>query len=261
MRSDANYAFMNVYPSGTAGNTATPITAMSWHSNGNVGIGTTNPAVGLDVQAGAAPLRLRNTAFAGYWQVGPESTNSFAIYNNSNVGVYLMNGQNAWSSTSDIRVKKNIEPLDGALEKLRRISGYTYNYKHESDQDPRHVGVIAQDVQAVLPEAVSEKEGVLAVRYTELIPLVINAFKEFAATAEKELAALRSDVNGLKGQSQNIAEMNQRLSKLEAENARLRASEEKKARELASVQKKAAEESQALKARLDQIERLIKAKK
>ena len=80
--------------------------------------------------------------------------------------------------------------ITDALEKTGKLGGYTYQYRTESDNEKRHVGVIAQDVREVLPEAVTERDGVLAVKYTELIPLLIEATKEMKARADKAEAKL-----------------------------------------------------------------------
>lgn len=84
-------------------------------------------------------------------------------------------------ASSDINLKKDIEPIENALSKVSQLSGVTYNWKDESKPD-REAGVIAQDVQKVLPEIVAEREdGTLAVRYERLVPLLIEAIKELEA--------------------------------------------------------------------------------
>lgn len=93
-------------------------------------------------------------------------------------------------SSSDIRLKENIERLQNPLVKLRKLGGYEYDWKAShlakfantplSDQIKKHdVGVIAQEVLSVLPEAVNTREdGILAVNYEKLIPLIIEAILE-----------------------------------------------------------------------------------
>lgn len=84
---------------------------------------------------------------------------------------------------SDVRVKENIEPVDGrdALAKLSFLSGNTYNYKPETGlPQGRTGGVMAQDVQRVLPDAVQERgpNGEMAVDYTQVTGLLVEAVKE-----------------------------------------------------------------------------------
>ena len=86
-----------------------------------------------------------------------------------------------FGTTSDRNLKENIEPITSALDKVSKINGYTFNYK---GNDERMAGVIAQEIIEVLPEAVFEttdpKTGntVLAVRYDNIIGLLIEAIKE-----------------------------------------------------------------------------------
>ena len=88
-------------------------------------------------------------------------------------------------SSSDRRLKTNIETIDNALEKVSLISGVKYNWNELAegkDITVREVGVIAQEIKEVLPEAVSERDTeYLAVRYERLVPLLIEAIKELKA--------------------------------------------------------------------------------
>lgn len=84
-------------------------------------------------------------------------------------------------ASSDERLKDDISPIGSAMDKVRLISGVRFRwnenaYSHLSGPD---VGVIAQQLQNVLPEVVQEREdGYLAVRYEKIIPLLIEAIKE-----------------------------------------------------------------------------------
>ena len=89
----------------------------------------------------------------------------------------------AFYNFSDINLKENIETIDNALEKVDSINGYTFNYK--TKPDIRISGVIAQEMQAVLPEVVYESEDNLAVRYDGIVPLLIEAIKELKAEVDE----------------------------------------------------------------------------
>jgi hypothetical protein len=87
--------------------------------------------------------------------------------------------------TSDIRLKENIAVIPNALEKVNQISGNTYDWKEGYDAVHLHkgtdVGVIAQEIEAVLPQAVVDREiGYKAVNYEKIIPLLIEAIKELS---------------------------------------------------------------------------------
>ena len=88
--------------------------------------------------------------------------------------------------SSDERLKENINPIQNALEKVESISGNTYDWKEGFETIHSHkghdLGVIAQEVQSVLPEVVTEREtGYLAVDYVKLVPVLIEAIKELSA--------------------------------------------------------------------------------
>lgn len=89
---------------------------------------------------------------------------------------------------SDIRVKTNIEVIPDALSKVMQIRGVTYD---RIDRDgERQVGVIAQEVQAVLPEAVSG-DDMLSVAYGNMVGLLVEAIKELKTELDKVKAELR----------------------------------------------------------------------
>ena len=80
---------------------------------------------------------------------------------------------------SDVRLKTNITDITDALEKVLKIRGVTYNRIDVLDTKKRYAGVIAQEVEQVLPEVVSEdEEGMKNVAYGNMIGLLIEAIKE-----------------------------------------------------------------------------------
>lgn len=101
------------------------------------------------------------------------------------------------SVTSDRRLKKNIRPLENALNKIRSIDGIYFQWNDKAswgDQETTHIGVIAQDVQEMFPEAVQEdKNGYLVVSLEALIPALIESVKELDAQNQ----SLRGKVDGL----------------------------------------------------------------
>jgi hypothetical protein len=79
---------------------------------------------------------------------------------------------------SDIRLKKDIEVIPNALDKVLSLRGVTYT---DIESDDRRTGVVAQEVQSVLPEAVRENEEYLSVAYGNLVGLLIESVKELEA--------------------------------------------------------------------------------
>jgi hypothetical protein len=85
-------------------------------------------------------------------------------------------------TTSDVRFKTAIAPITDALTKLQQLNGVTF----EVSGDPRpRMGLLAQDVQAVAPEAVIETEGILRLAYGNLVGLLVEAIKDLAAQVDQ----------------------------------------------------------------------------
>jgi hypothetical protein len=86
-------------------------------------------------------------------------------------------------SSSDIRFKENIKVIENPIEKIKKISGNTYDWKEENKiehgYEGNDVGVIAQEIEAVLPQLVQTREsGYKAVKYDKLVALLIEGIKE-----------------------------------------------------------------------------------
>jgi hypothetical protein len=86
-------------------------------------------------------------------------------------------------SSSDIRFKENIKAIENPIQKIRQISGNTYDWKAENKiehgYEGNDVGVIAQEIEAVLPQLVQTREsGYKAVKYDKLVALLIEGIKE-----------------------------------------------------------------------------------
>ena len=81
--------------------------------------------------------------------------------------------------SSDERLKDNITPIEGALDKINQIGGYGFDWNDKSEHSGHDIGVIAQEIEKVLPELVVDRDtGYKAVRYDKIVALLINAIKE-----------------------------------------------------------------------------------
>ena len=85
---------------------------------------------------------------------------------------------------SDERLKENIETIEGALDKVSQMRGVTYKYKSELNDGQRGTGVIAQEMQQVMPEVVQEGEY-LSVAYGNIVGVLIEAVKELKAELDQ----------------------------------------------------------------------------
>jgi hypothetical protein len=171
----------------------------------NICIGATSSlnAAKLTVVSSGTHIVTRNSgATAGKYWNSPyvDTSNNIYIINNSNVGVILTDGGTAWAANSDERLKDIIEPITSALSSVQSLRAVKYSWKNDADKVP-HIGLIAQDVQAVLPEVVqsaklplsNDETEYLTVAYTEVIPLLVAAIKELSTqngVLEARLTAL-----------------------------------------------------------------------
>lgn len=146
--------------SGTTGSALSEVFTIL-DTNGNVGVGLSNPSSKLHV-------------------IGD-------IFATGNV-----------TTLSDARIKRDVFVIQDAVEKVMGINGYTYQMKGDSNGQ-RYAGVIAQEVQTVLPEVVlSDEQGTLRVAYGNLTALLIEAIKELNAkysNLEEKLAAMTTEKN------------------------------------------------------------------
>ena len=97
------------------------------------------------------------------------------------------------NASSDDKLKTNKIIIPDAIDKVKSLSGFTYEWnelgrKIVNDTDQRQLGVSAQEVQAVLPEAVKSKElegeEILVVKYEKIVPLLIEAIKELSSKVD-----------------------------------------------------------------------------
>lgn len=194
-----------------------------WHS------GNLNPAAYVTsgsnvsfnsiVSAGSITINSGNyycPVNTGYYSAGGAvgwyaADSSYFRINGATAGLYSPNGLLSGGNViaySDRRLKENVQPIEGALDKVGRISGVYFDWNdsvinQQTGSVGKHdVGVIAQEVQAVMPEVVvstldvHEGSGdILTVDYGKLTPLLIEAVKELKA----ELDVLREELKALKG--------------------------------------------------------------
>lgn len=140
---------------------------------GNVGIGSSSPSAKLDVNG---DLKVDNGSIG--INVTPSATDGRLDAGNDVVAY----------STSDRRLKENIIPISDPLNKIKKINGVEFDWIPLTDSERRvihgneghDVGVIAQEIEDILPVAVKQREHskYKAVRYEKIIPLLIEAVKD-----------------------------------------------------------------------------------
>jgi len=110
--------------------------------------------------------------------------------------------------TADERLKKNIEPLKSSLQKVMHLQGISYGWRAEENPGrgftkDREIGLIAQDVEAVIPELVhTDSEGYKAIAYDKMVPVLIEAIKEqqgMISRLKKSLEAMEKILTAVEG--------------------------------------------------------------
>jgi hypothetical protein len=130
---------------------------------------------------------------------------------NGNSVTWRVNGAGTMYATGDVvayssdrRLKENIKPIEGALEKVLSLNGVTFDWNETSikagfipSRRYNDAGVIAQEIQAVLPQAVEfapfdyqegkskSGENYLTVKYEKIVPLLIAAINELTIEVER----------------------------------------------------------------------------
>lgn len=206
-----------------------------------VGIGMTTPPAKLSIAstlqlqswhdgAGTRKWNLNLNAFAGgpglYFSESGVNASNLVLREGGRVGIntespdqtLTVNGNaskpggGSWAVFSDPRLKHDIQPLQGTLDRLLQLRGYSFEYNEDVVADGRclpgtQVGLMADDVEAVFPDWVSvDSNGLRMVTERATTALMVEALRELRAEKDAEAAELQAD----------NAELKARLEKIEA---------------------------------------------
>ena len=122
--------------------------------------------------------------------------NGFTVESNllfDGTDLSVMGGDIIAFASSDKRYKDNITPITNPIDKIMKIGGYTFDWnKKQNTYTGQDVGVIAQEIEYVLPEVVeTRKNGYKAVKYDKIIPLLIESIKD----QQKQINELKKQIN------------------------------------------------------------------
>jgi hypothetical protein len=170
--------------------------------NGKIGIGTSNPTSSLTIDTtglGGDEARRMIKMIPGGSQGRVYIASSVSLLDflqtdsSDSYEDYLTLTAKSFSVSSSKRLKKNIKPIEGALDKVQRLTGVSYDWKADGKHN---IGLIAEDVGEVIPEVVKhEKNGqdARSVDYGSLVALLIEATKE----QQKEIEVLKRKIADL----------------------------------------------------------------
>ena len=153
------------------------------------------------------------------------------IYGEFDNRIVVINGSLTMSAVltpSDIRYKKDVEPLTSSLDRVTRLKGVSYSWK--TDEHPsrgfgkgKQIGLIAQDVEKVVPELVTtDDKGYKSISYDKLVPVLVEAIKEQNLIVVQQKTALDEKSKIVDEQQQLLAALAVKLEKLEAEVIKLK---------------------------------------
>ena len=178
----------------TIRNQTNAILPLHIESGGRVGINgipVTTGDTSQKLQAISSGIYVESYTYTGgrstFWTAGAEGTgtNAYHVFSASNAGVYIAYGATSWTGFSDTRLKNVTGTYTNALDGLMQLEPIKFTWKSDDTNKPC-VGVSAQSVENVVPEAIDKNKiagsnddtEYLAVRYTELIPIMIASIQE-----------------------------------------------------------------------------------
>lgn len=183
----------NIYGNWSTGTNETPFSKfreLETNTFDTLNVSVNDPTGSLGTGAGIVAAITTNAGYqfisrdttnasGKFWKTGVAPTNNaYTVYNQNNTGVYITDGGTSWTANSDETLKTNLTPIENALDKVNTLRAVTGRYKTDDESVSRSF-LIAQDVQAVLPEAVNVRlDGTLGLQYTDVIPLLVAAIKE-----------------------------------------------------------------------------------
>jgi hypothetical protein len=161
---------------------------MRINSNGNIRLYIT-PSVDTTIEWYQTPA---NIIQGKIWTDGNPRVN---VQCGGSNGVYLASGATSWTGNSDERLKNINSNIEGAVDKINTLRAVNFSWKDDST-NKENLGIIAQDIQKVFPQIIDQdKEGILGVRYTELIPVLIAAIQELNQKVNEQQQTINSLIN------------------------------------------------------------------
>ncbi len=166
----------------------------------------------IAAHSGTEQMRLTSAGRLGIGTTTP--TQILTVFNGTTTGTYTTAG---WVSSSDKRLKNDIQPINNAMDLVRKLNGVYFQWIGNKDAG-RQLGFIAQDVCKVLPEVVVGKEGdmakgeTLGMAYQNIVPVLVEALKE----KDQQISELQQRMDAMKDKDQQIEQLQQRLDRIES---------------------------------------------
>ena len=154
------------------------------------GVTSVGGSSGVSSSGGTTPTLSLDTAFNAQFQgVGANTAGATGeVRATGNITAYY---------SSDIALKENLNPISDALDKVMSITGYNFDWKDSHIEErggedgyfvrKKDVGIVAQEIEKILPEAVADRvDGTKGVKYEQIIPLLVEAIKDLKSQLDSK---------------------------------------------------------------------------
>ncbi len=154
------------------------------------GVTSVGGSSGVSSTGGTTPTLSLDTAFNAQFQgVGANTAGATGeVRATGNITAYY---------SSDIALKENLNPISDALDKVMSITGYNFDWKDSHIEErggedgyfvrKKDVGIVAQEIEKILPEAVADRvDGTKGVKYEQIIPLLVEAIKDLKSQLDSK---------------------------------------------------------------------------
>ncbi|MDX1477984.1 MAG: tail fiber domain-containing protein [Saprospiraceae bacterium] len=178
------------------------------HTTGTVGIGVYGADSELHIiqtDAWDGGITLENE-YQDDWRISNDPNGYLKLYKNGNWRGTFNPTSGDYSSASDRRLKKNMTDLGPVLERITQLDPKMYHFKTQDDGESKHIGLIAQEVNEIFPEAVhyNAQEDLYGVDYGDFGVISIQAIKELTEIVrlqQAQIDALKEEVHALQSQA------------------------------------------------------------
>jgi hypothetical protein len=194
---------------------------------------------GILISSGDALAGKNNASFYIDQYNGSGHTRRLSIDGTGNLAITsnaYKPGGGSWAASSDGRLKKNVQPLGHALDRMLELKGVTFEYSHpDSGMHPAGTfsGFIAQDVEKVFPNWIGhDNDGYLTVGPQGFEALTVEALREMKTTQDDRVAALEHDNADLR---ELVAKQTQAISDLRREMVAITSTVDLKSRQVADT--------------------------
>lgn len=175
-----------IFEVGNSLDTSNRHNALTVMKNGRVGINHSNPQSMLDIEQpnpGVGNGVLLNLAGIGHWETSVDNARDYNFYFNNILKGYIRDDTGDYIVSSDRRLKEDIEPIENVLPKLLQLTPSAYRFIN-TQATSKSYGFIAQEVQPLFPNLVTEKNGYLGMDYKGFSILAVKAIQELSAQNE-----------------------------------------------------------------------------